>query len=348
MPFTASFGTLYSTNITPDKATGIGNWTADQFYRALHNGIAPGGKHLYPAFPYIYFRRFGRQDTDALFSFLHTLKPVHRKPTPNKLIFPTNFRFGMFFWDRLYFDKSPPKIPASASAEWKRGEFLVNGPGHCAACHTPKNLLFGDQRDKPLSGGNVEDWFASNLTGSMTSGLGRWSHADVVKFLATGRSPYATAAGSMLEKIASSTSHMSDADREAIATYLKSLPAIKQTAFEIPRREQMERGRGLYLAHCQNCHAEDGRPTGHNADYPSLAGDTLVTGHDPTTVLRIILTGGVAPTEPGPPVRPMPAFDMLDDGQIADMASYIRNAWSNQAPPVSATEVYSLRQALKD
>ena len=348
LPFTASFGTIYSTNITPDRETGIGNWTAEEFYRALHDGIAPGGKHLYPAFPYIYFRRFSRQDTNALFAYLHTLRPVHQPPTQDKLVFPTNLRFGLIFWDWLYFDKSPPKIPPGASAGWKRGEFLVNGPGHCAACHTPKTLLFGDERDKPLSGGNVENWFASNLTGSMAGGLGRWSHADVVKFLATGQSIHATAAGSMLEKIASSTSHMSGADREAIATYLKSLPPIKQPAFEATRREQMERGRGLYLAHCQSCHAADGRPAKHDVDYPSLAGDTLVTGHDPTTVLRIILTGGVAPAVPGqPPIRPRPAYDLQDDGQIADIASYIRNAWSNQAPPVSATEVHSLRQALK-
>jgi len=349
LPFTASFGTVYSTNITPDKETGIGNWTEEEFYRALHDGVAPGGKHLYPAFPYIYFRRFSRQDTDALFSFLHTLKPARQKPTPNELVFPVNFRVGLIFWNLLYFDKRPPTIPSHVSAEWKRGEFLVNGPGHCAACHTPKDLLFGDETDKPLSGGIVDNWFASNLTGSMAGGLGRWSHADVVKFLATGRNPYATAAGSMLEKVMSSTSRMRDADREAIATYLKSLPPIRQTSFEIPRREQMERGRGLYLAHCQNCHAEDGRPTGRDANYPSLAGDTLVTGHDPTTVLRIILTGGFAPAKPGaPPIRPMPAFDKLDDGQIADMATYIRNAWSNRAPSADATEVHTLRQALKD
>jgi mono/diheme cytochrome c family protein len=153
----------------------------------------------------------------------------------------------------------------------------------------------------------------------------------------------------MLEKVTSSTSHMRQADQEAIATYLKSLAPINQTAFEVPRREQMGRGRGLYLAHCQSCHAEDGRPTARDADYPSLAGDTLVTGHDPTTVLRIILTGGVAPAAPGqPPIRPMPAFDKLDDGQIADMASYIRNAWTNQAPTASATQVHILREALKD
>jgi mono/diheme cytochrome c family protein len=349
LPFTASFGIVYSTNITPDKETGIGAWSETQFYRALHQGIAPGGKHLYPAFPYIYFRRFDRQDTDALFRYLHTLKPVHQPPTPNKLIFPANLRFGLIFWNWLYFHKRPPAIPSGASDEWKRGEFLVNGPGHCAACHTPKNLLFGDEIDKPLSGGTVDNWYASNLTESMASGLGRWSHADVVKFLAAGRSPYATAAGSMLEKVTSSTSHMNNADREAIATYLKSLPPMDQTAFEAPRREEMERGRGLYLAHCQSCHAEDGRPSARDAKYPSLAGDTLVTGHDPTTVLRIILTGGFAPAEPGkPPIRPMPAFDKLDDGQIADMASYIRNAWSNKAPPVSATEVHALREALKD
>jgi mono/diheme cytochrome c family protein len=348
LPFNATFGTVYSTNITPDRETGIGTWTADDFYRALHEGVAPGGKHLYPAFPYIYFQHISRDDTNALFAFLRTLKPVHQPPTPNKLIFPVNFRFGLIFWNWLYFDKKPPAIPANVSADWKRGEYLVNGLGHCAACHTPKTALFGDETDKPLSGGLVDNWFASNLTGSEPDGLGRWDRDDITQFLAHGRGRYATAAGSMLEKVTTSTSHMSTTDLKAIATYLKSLPAQKQTAFEAPRRERMERGRGLYQAQCQRCHASDGRPTGDNRNYPSLAGDTLVMGHNPTTVLRIILTGGAAPVSPGKTIRPMPTFDKLDDGEIADMASYIRNAWGNSAPTISATAVHNLRQALRN
>jgi mono/diheme cytochrome c family protein len=351
LPFTAPFGTVYSTNITPDKATGLGNWSEADFYRALHDGVAPGGKHLYPAFPYLYFRRLTRQDTDDLFAYLHTLKPVHREPTPNRLMFPVNLRFGLIFWNWLYFDRTPPKIPASASAKWKRGEYLVNGLGHCAACHTPKTILFGDETDKPLSGGVVDNWFANDLAGGQVEGLGQWSRADVIAFLATGVSPHSTAAGSMLEKVTSSTSHMSDDDRAAIATYLKSLPPQVIMAAEQPRREQMERGRGVYLAECQGCHAADGQPKdgSRSAGYPSLAGDTLVMGRDPTTVLRIILTGGTAPPVAGKPkVKPMPAFARLDDGMIADVASYIRNDWGNRASPVDATEVHALRQALKN
>jgi mono/diheme cytochrome c family protein len=255
LPFKAQFGTVYSTNITPDRATGIGGWTRNQFYRALHEGIAADGKHLYPAFPYAYFTRITHQDTDDLFAYLKTLKPVHQPPTPNKLIFPVNLRFGLIVWNWLYLDQKPPTIPANASRQWKRGEYLVNGLGHCAACHTPKTILFGDQTDRPLGGGVVDHWFANNLTGGPVQGLGKWSKDDVVSFLATGVSAHATAAGSMLEKVTSSTSKMMAEDRSAIATYLKSLPAHTSMAWERPRPEQMERGRGVFTAYCQRCHA---------------------------------------------------------------------------------------------
>jgi mono/diheme cytochrome c family protein len=351
LPFNTPFGTIYSTNITPDRDTGIGKWTAADFYSALHDGVAPGGKHLYPAFPYIYFRHVTRQDTTDLFAYLRAQKPVHREPTPNKLMFPMNLRFGMIFWNWLYFDKSPPETPAGASADWKRGDYIVNGLGHCAACHTPKTLLFGDQTGRPLGGGVVDHWFANNLAGGQAEGLGQWNLAEVVQFLATGINRHATAAGPMLEKVTASTSRMTAQDRAAIATYLKSLPPQKLAAFEPPRPEQMARGRGLYLAHCQACHAADGRPggSGATAGYPNLAGDTLVMGRDPTTVLRLILTGGTAPPVPGHhPVKPMPGFAKLDDGMIADLASYVRNAWGNSAPVVDATQVHALRRAVKN
>ncbi len=347
LPFNAQFGTVYSTNITPDRETGIGGWSTDDFYRALHEGMAPGGKHLYPAFPYIYFARITRQDTDDLFAFLHTLRPVRRPPTPNRLIFPANLRFGLIAWDWLFFDKNSPKVPAHADAAWRRGEYLVNGLGHCGACHTPKNMLFGEDTSKPLAGGTVDHWFAANLTGSAAEGLGSWSHDDVISFLVTGRGSHATAAGSMLEKVTSSTSRMRREDVAAIATYLKSLPPQPPLPAERPRPEQLARGQGFYRAHCQTCHAPDGRPRDGNAGYPSLAGDTLVIGHDPTTVLRLILKGGAGPVLPGHPIiKPMPGFEKLDEGQVADVASYIRNAWGNDAPAVSATQVHRLRQAL--
>jgi mono/diheme cytochrome c family protein len=349
LPFQAQFGTVYSTNITPDKQTGIGSWTEDQFYRAVHDGIAADGHHLYPALPYVYFSRLTRHDTDDLFAFLHSVKPVRQAPTPNELIFPFNIRAELIFWNWLYLPKSPPKIDPAAPAEWKRGEYIVNGLGHCAACHTPKDILFGDLTSKALTGGAVANWFAADLTGNVRTGLGKWTAGDIVHFLATGRNQYATAAGTMEEKITSSTSHMTPADLHAIATYLKTLAPRTPVQFQNPRPEQMERGRGVYLAHCQECHAADGEPRGPGARgrYPNLAGDTLVMGRDPTTVLRIILTGGTAPPVKGKPaIKPMPDFAKLNDGMIADVSTYIRNAWGNSAPLVSATRVHWLRRAL--
>jgi mono/diheme cytochrome c family protein len=211
--------------------------------------------------------------------------------------------------------------------------------------------MFGDENDKPLSGGVVDNWFANNLAGGEAQGLGKWTVADVAQFLATGVTRHATAAGPMLEKVTSSTSRMSQDDRAAIATYLKSLPRQDVAAFEQPHHEQMERGRGIYLAYCQGCHAANGEPQDGSASagYPSLAGDTLVMGADPTTVLRIILTGGTAPRLPGKAlIKPMPPFGKLADGMVADVASYIRNDWGNRAPLVDATKVHALRRALKD
>ena len=166
LPFTAAFGTVYSTNITPDKETGIGNWTGDQFYRALHQGIAADGHHLYPAFPYIYFTRISRSDSDALFAYLKSLKPVHQPATPNRLLFPFNIRAVMMIWNWLYLDDKRFQPDPRRSASWNRGNFIVNGLGHCAACHTPKNILFGDKTSRALTGATLEHWYAANLTGT--------------------------------------------------------------------------------------------------------------------------------------------------------------------------------------
>ena len=350
LSFNTPFGTLYSTNITQDRDTGIGNWSETDFSRALHDGVAPGDTHLYPALPYVYFSRITPQDTSDLFAYIKTLTPVHRPATPDKLMFPFNLRFGMMVWNWLYLDKTPPVLPATADAAWKRGEYLVGALGHCAACHTPKDILFGDENFKPLGGGLVDHWFANNLTGSKTDGLGTWSQTDVEKFLATGINSHATAAGSMTEKVSSSTSHMTDQDRAAIAAYLKSLPPQTPLAFEIPRREQMARGQAVFAAQCETCHAVPGGKShpdqGALAGYPTLAGDNLVMGQDPSTVLRIILEGATPPPAPHLKPKPMPSFAKLNDGEIADAASYIRNAWGNSAPPVSATDVHVLRLGL--
>lgn len=352
LPFNARFGTVYSTNITPDRQTGIGAWTADQFYRALHEGRAADGRHLYPAFPYVYFSRLSRRDTDDLFAYLKTLKPVSQAPTPNRLIFPFNVRAGLAFWNWLYRPKAPPYIDPAAPADWKRGEFIVNGPGHCAGCHTPKDVLFGDIAGKELAGGVVDNWFAANLTGNHQAGLGKWSRQDVARFLATGRNTYATAAGSMQEKVTLSTSHMSDGDRAAIAAYLKSLKPSDEPQPRVPDRRQMTAGQAVFVQNCLVCHAPPGQPdqpaNSGLPDYPKLGGDTLILGRDPTTVLRIILQGAQSPITPNDKTSfSMPSFATLSDEKIADVATYIRNSWGNRAEPVSAHTVKTLRARLQ-
>jgi mono/diheme cytochrome c family protein len=351
LAFSAQFGTVYSTNITPDRDTGIGAWTNDQFYRALHQGIAADGHHLYPAFPYLYFARTSRADSDALLAYLKSLKPVYRRPTPNRVIFPLNIRVLMTIWNWLYLDDRPFTPDPAKSAAVNRGQYLVTGLGHCAACHTPKNFLFGDEADKALTGTVLENWFSANLTGSLVEGLGKWSAGDIAHYLATGRNSYATAAGSMQEKVSLSTSRMRDEDRAAIAAYLKTQPSRQPASFPAADVAQMGRGEAVFVARCAYCHQPAGIPDtlseGGLADYPKLPGDTLVIGRDPTTVLHIILEGADAPvTQNEHTTFAMPAFGTLSDGEVADVATYIRNAWSNRAPSVNRGDVAKLRRAI--
>jgi mono/diheme cytochrome c family protein len=352
LPFTASFGTVYSTNITPDKETGIGSWTEVQFYRALHQGISADGHHLYPAFPYVYFTRISRQDTDALFAYLKSLTPVHEPPTPNRLIFPFNIRALMIFWDWLFLHDKRFEPDPKHNAEWNRGAYIVTGLGHCAACHTPKNILFGDKNEKSLTGGVVDNWFAANLTGAQWGGLGKWSHADLARYFATGRNRYATAAGSMQEKVTLSLSRLTDADRNAIASYLKSLPARELLAPQVPDVAQMARGETQFVEHCAVCHKPPGgrdqvSSAGTLADYPQLAGDTLVLSRGPTTVVRIILEGAQSPLSGHESTSySMPSFAALGNRNIADVATYLRNSWGNHASAVSDSQVKNLRRAI--
>lgn len=345
LPFVAAFGTIYSSNITPDKETGIGNWTPAQFYKALHTGIAADGHHLYPAFPFPYFTHVTRADSDALYAYLRTVKPVHAVPPPNKLIPPFNIRAMMMLWNQLFLDPKPLKNNPTKSGAWNRGNYIVNGFGHCAACHTPKNALFGDETSKALTGGTQEDWFSANLNGNDRDGLGRWTVADIVQYLKTGRNKYAWAAGSMQEKVTSSTSHMSDGDLTAIAIYLKSLPPAPQPEPSHPGTLAMQKGQAVFVAECSACHTEP--DAGTPRAYPSLAGDTLVMGREPTTVIRIVLQGAQsAKTQNAPTTYSMPSFAALKDKDIADVMTYIRNAWGNRASPVSTKEVKTLRKAL--
>lgn len=341
-PLHAIFGTVYSTNITPDKQTGIGSWTADQFYRAMHDGIAADGRHLYPAFPYAYFRKISRSDTDAIFAYLRTLPAVHQRNRQNKLIFPANIRWFMTFWDWMFTPQSPFKHDPSQSAVWNRGGEIVNGMGHCGGCHTPKNFLFANKSDKFLQGEVIDGWYAPNLTGSPRTGLGKWSAADIAQYLKTGENRYGWVVGSMRDVVRLSSSRWTDADRFAVATYLKSLPAEPEAEPKKPAPAAMQSGQAVFVARCSVCHSA------RNKDYPSLAENSLVNAPNATTLLHVILEGSQSASVPNQPAHfSMPGFPVLTNTELADVANYLRNSWGNHAGAVSPADAAKVRSSLK-
>jgi mono/diheme cytochrome c family protein len=343
-PIGTPFGDIYSSNITPDPQTGIGAWTDEQFYRALHDGVRPNGQRLYPAFPYPHFTRLTRADADALHAYLRTLPPVSQVKPPNRLPFPLNIRFVLRIWNALYFHPGTFQPDPNRSEAWNRGAYLVEGPGHCAACHTPMNLLGAERRDKPYQGGKIDDWVTLNLTGSGRDGLTSWSQADLVEYLRTGRNGQATATGSMGEVVYQSTSRMSDADLQAIATYLKALPGSEPSPAVQADVAALRAGEAIYLDTCSACHRANGQGTPRL--FPPLEGAASLQAQDPTTVVRVILAGARSVPTPGRPTPlAMPAFAWkLTDDQVASVATYVRNSWGNAAPPVSSGRVAGLRR----
>ena len=220
LPLATPFGTIYSVNITPDRETGIGTWTADQFWNAMHNGVRADGAKLYPAFPYPYFTHITRAESDALYAYFRTVPAVSYRAPANKLPFPLNIRPLVAFWNALYFkpDKAPTTGPTT-------GQHLVQGLGHCGACHTPKTFLGGDEAGHELEGGKLDNWFAPALNADARRGLGAWSDADVAEYLKTGRNARANASASMADVVRYSTSQMADADLSAVAAYLRAQPS---------------------------------------------------------------------------------------------------------------------------
>jgi mono/diheme cytochrome c family protein len=310
----------------------------------MHDGIAADGHHLYPAFPYPYFTKLSRADVGAIFAYLKTVKPVKYRPPRDELIFPANIRFGMTAWNALFLDKKPFKPNGAKSPQWNRGAEIVTGIGHCGACHSPKNIVFADKAGDTLDGTFVDGWFAPNITNAKRDGLGDWTAQEIVQFLKTGRSAHAWTGGSMQPVIEHSTSHMTDADLAAIATYLKSLPPppAKSPPRPSAMQMQMQAGQATFVERCSICHTRIS-----TQGYPTLSGNTLVQAN-PDTILRIILQGAsTADTEAGGSGFSMPAFPVLSDKELADVATFIRNSWGNRAGPVSASDVRSLRKTLK-
>jgi mono/diheme cytochrome c family protein len=345
-PIPTPFGTIYSANITPDRDTGIGAWSADDFYRAMHEGIGPHGERLYPAFPYPYFTKMTREDVDAIRAYLSILKPVQNKPPRNELIWPLSHRDLLAGWDWLFFTPGEFVPDRNKSAEWNRGAYLVEGPGHCGACHTAKNVFGADKNSTALQSANIQDWTAPKLVGDDRNGLGRWNTDDIVEYLKTGRNRFSGATGLMAEVVVNSTSKMPEGDLKAIATYLKSVPSDKESPESNPAKSAMNAGQAIYADSCAACHQAEGE--GVPRMFPPLKGDAVAQQSDPSTVIRVILEGAMtAGTKERPTPSAMPAFDWkLKDDQIAAVATYVRNAWGNKAPTVSADDVTKMRKAL--
>ena len=336
------FGAIYSTNITPDNDTGIGSWSKDQFRRALKEGKDDEGHNLYPAMPYTYYAHATDTDVDAIYDYLKTVRPVHAESHANGLPFPLNIRLFVTFWNWLNF-KQPFKVPYKPSPEWSRGEYIVNGLGHCGACHTPKTLLSGDQWDKPLQGGELDNWYAPNLVGGRRAGLSGWSVDEIATYLKTGGNSHAEVTGSMQDVVEHETSLMSDADLRAVAVYLKSLPEVPPPAPKAPSQQAMRSGKAIYLDQCAACHAPDG--AGVPGIFPPLKDNPGVQQASATNPIRAILAGAQEAATAAKPTQPaMPAYAWkLTDYEIAAVATYVRNSFGNAAEPVDPGAVAKLR-----
>ncbi len=347
------FGAIHSPNLTPDMLTGIGTWTSDDFWRAIHNGRSKDGSFLYPAFPYPNYTKMTRRDSDALYAYFRTLAPVTQQNRGHELSFPYNQRALLPIWRALNFRQGEYQAQAAKGAEWNRGAYLVQGLGHCSACHAGRDALGGSIAEQGLGGGIIpmQNWYASSLASDAGTGLGEWDVADISELLQTGVSKRGTAAGPMAEVVSASLQHVSGADIHAMAVYLKSLPGsdVRTRGVSVPLAGDagaiLRQGAKLYEQHCAECHGINGE--GISPAYPRLAGNRAATADTPVNLVQMILNGGYPPSTHGNP-RPygMPPFGpSLSDAEVAAVASYVRASWDNHAGLVSTVDVARLRGA---
>ena len=353
LPMATPFGTIYSPNITSDDTYGIGRWSEADFWRAMHDGIAPGNKLLYPVFPFVHFTKMTRPDVDAIFAYLRSLPPVAKPNRPNGMPFPFNQRSSLVFWRALFFRPGVYENDPKHSAEWNRGAYLVEGPGHCGMCHSAINALGASDPNAKLAGGliPVQLWYAPALNSSDELGLGNWTNAELVQYLKTGVSNRGAVYGPMADVVFHSLQYLSDSDLQAIATYLRaqperSSPGDVQKVEVSPQlaAELVAHGKQIYVNDCAECHQLDGRGSG--TQYPPLAGNPSIAMQPGTNAIRIVLLGGFQPGTQGNP-RPysMPPFGQaLSDYDVASVVSYIRQAWGNKAPAISPAVVTRFRQ----
>ncbi|MCH8301558.1 MAG: cytochrome c [Proteobacteria bacterium] len=353
LAFETPFGKIYSTNITPDADTGIGNWTGEQFLNSMRRGVRPDGEHLYPVFPYTAFTKVTDEDVAALFAYLQSIPAIRQEASENEIGFPFNQRSLMVIWKAMFFDEGVYEADAAKSAEWNRGAYLVEALAHCGACHSPRNYLGAEHADMAMTGGVYTDkvpngtlrpWSAPNLT-SAPSGLGLWPLEEVAAYLKTGRNSYVETFGPMNEVLLNSTRHLSDGDVNAMAVYLKSLPPNEGYTRATAKRSVLGMGRTLYNLHCGTCHLPTG--LGDEESAPRLGGGSLVVqASNPASLINVILDGPELPDPPLPTKRRKPMEDfryLLDDEEIAALASYLRSAWGNTGGEVTAKQVAEQR-----
>lgn len=347
-PVPTPFGNIYSDNITPDRETGIGNWSEQDFYRAMHGGISADGSHLYPAFPYPWFTKASRADVDAIKAYLDTLPPVHQEGRPNELPWYLRWRGALVGWNLLFLDQGEYQPDPKHSAAWNRGAYLAQGLAHCGACHTPTNMLGGSKTSKRYQGGDAgRHWVAPSLGGNLRDGVGDWSSAEIVEYLKTGANVKSATAGPMTEVVMNSTRYFTDADLDAIAVYLKDRPQASRKSPPDSKAlgaAALARGQALYIDNCTACHMPDGRGLAHV--FPPLTGSSAIQADQPGTVIHVVLAGArMAAPQAKPTGLAMPGFGWkLNDHEIADVVNYIRNAWGNRAPTVDADAVAAVRK----
>jgi mono/diheme cytochrome c family protein len=367
-PLHTPFGVVYSANITTDSASGIGAWSEPQFERALREGIAADGTHLYPAFPYTAYTKLTDHDVHAIYAFLRSLQPVSYTPPKSSMPFPFSVRALLGVWNMMFFQAGRYASDPSRSAEWNRGAYLTQGLGHCGACHSPRNPLGGERTALALTGGDfldeiadevvndaitpmdestVRPWSAANLTSS-SSGLGAWPLEAITAYLKTGHSERAAAFGPMSEVISQSTSRLTDQDIHAVAVYLKGLPPAVQEMPRKPATAALQAGEIVYTTRCADCHLPTGlgMPRIANADAsktaPPLAGNAVLQAPNPATLINVVLYGAHEAALAAGSWPKMSGFELsvgLDDAQIAALCTYVRSSWGNAAGAVDAAAV---------
>lgn len=369
LPMATPFGTIVSTNITPDTAQGIGNYSQDDFRRALREGKARDGHHLYPAMPYTNFSKLSDGDLADLYAyFMKGVAPAQQQNAKTELPWPFRMRGLMAAWNLINLPRQPYVAAPQQTAEWNRGAYLVQGLGHCSACHTPRGVTGAEKAttqadgDLFLSGALIDGWYAPPLRNTTASGLGTWTHQELVQFLKTGRTDKTAAFGGMRDVIQNSTQHLSPEDLGAISVYLKSIngqpgagapvtPPLSGTANDEVTAAALRNGdigqvgALVYLNNCNACHRSDGQ--GAQKTFPTLAGNSAVNARDPTSLIRLVLEGSVmAQTHGAPSPIGMPALGWrLTDANVADVLTLVRSSWGNTGAAVTVQDVAKVRKA---